>query len=392
MKYILVIDQISHGGAERILIDYYHYLENKGNEVTVFSLSGNIKQSEWTKGVNVVYGIKRNNDGIVEKIAQQITLLFRLKQLVQRVRPDVIFSFLEKSNLLTILVPSKAVKVISVHNVLSIQYTKIGSAVIRKLLYFIIHSAYNQCQNVVAVSEQVKNDLVKSFGVKENNVHVINNYVDKEEIHMKAKQTVEDFEFNPSVRYLMNIGRFSDQKAQWKLLKSFFLYLQEEHSPDVELLLMGVGDYIVPLKKLADDLQIKTKVHFLPFNVNPYKYMAHAHLFILSSIYEGFPIVLSEVSSFRIPFVGSDKALPREMFNDSHCWERCIFKSTILVKDFSNRMYEDEHSLAKLINLGVNDKVFRTQILLSTQEWENNNDKLVQFALYDAFYKKTVSL
>lgn len=28
MKYILVIDHIATGGAERILVDYYHYLEN----------------------------------------------------------------------------------------------------------------------------------------------------------------------------------------------------------------------------------------------------------------------------------------------------------------------------------------------------------------------------
>ena len=29
MKYILVIDHIATGGAERILIDYYHYLKQK---------------------------------------------------------------------------------------------------------------------------------------------------------------------------------------------------------------------------------------------------------------------------------------------------------------------------------------------------------------------------
>lgn len=29
MKYILVIDHIATGGAERILIDYYHYFETE---------------------------------------------------------------------------------------------------------------------------------------------------------------------------------------------------------------------------------------------------------------------------------------------------------------------------------------------------------------------------
>ena len=40
MKYILVIDHIATGGAERILIDYYHYLKQKGHVPYVFVLSG----------------------------------------------------------------------------------------------------------------------------------------------------------------------------------------------------------------------------------------------------------------------------------------------------------------------------------------------------------------
>ena len=40
MKYILVIDHIATGGAERILIDYYHYLKQNGHVPYVFVLSG----------------------------------------------------------------------------------------------------------------------------------------------------------------------------------------------------------------------------------------------------------------------------------------------------------------------------------------------------------------
>ena len=43
MKYILVIDHIATGGAERILVDYYHYLEKHGHEAHVFVLSGDRK-------------------------------------------------------------------------------------------------------------------------------------------------------------------------------------------------------------------------------------------------------------------------------------------------------------------------------------------------------------
>ena len=68
---------------------------------------------------------------------------------------------------------------------------------------------------------------------------------------------------------------------------------------------------------------VYSRTIFLPFNLNPYKYMAHADLFVLSSIFEGFPIVLAEVSSLRIPFVEfSRKAIPEKKCLTTGCFRR----------------------------------------------------------------------
>lgn len=383
MKYLLIIDHIATGGAERILIDYYHYLEAKGCKVCVFVLSGHEGQSRWTDGVNVVYGSHGDEDNIVRKAAQQVALYFKLKRLVECMKPDVMFSFLEKSNLLTSVVKTRAVKVMTVHNVLSIQYTKVGNGQVRKVLYGMIRWMYNRCGNVVAVSKQVKDDLVATFGVKADNVHVINNYVDRDEVRRKSEEDVDNFVFVDGVKYVMNVGRFSDQKAQWKLLKAFSLYVNGKNNDNVHLILMGHGEYVDDLKRLASNMDMADKVTFLPFNVNPYKYMRHANLFVLSSIFEGFPIVLAEVSSLRIPFVGTRKAIPEEMFDDKSVWEECIFDSTTLNADFTNDIHEDERRLAVLLEKGVEDGNFRKKVLAHTLQWEHSNDKLTQFRMYD---------
>lgn len=384
MTYILIIDHIATGGAERILIDYYHYLEGKGHKPYVFVLSGHKGQSRWTDGVNVVYGADSDEDNLIRKSIQQIKLFFKLKRLVKKVSPDVMFSFLEKSNLLTSLIKTKAVKVMTVHNVLSIQYTKVRSDKVRTILYGMIRRMYNGCPNVVAVSKQVKDDLTTSFGVREQNVHVINNYVDRVGIRMKSEEAVDDYVFSDDVKYIMNVGRFSDQKAQWKLLKAFSLYVKNSKE-NVRLVLMGQGEYVDNLKGLAENLGIEDKTTFLPFSINPYKYMRHASLFVLSSIFEGFPIVLAEVSSLRIPFVGTRKAIPEEMFDNRDVWEDCIFDSTTLKADFTNEIHEDEERLAELLGKGIEDCDFRQRILTHTSGWEANNDKLTQFEMYDKF-------
>lgn len=389
MKYILIIDHIATGGAERILIDYYHHLVNNGHSMQVFVLSGHSGQSAWTEGLNIVYGSGTDRDNLLRKTVQQIGLYFKLQKLVTDEKPDVIFSFLEKSNLLASLIKSNAIKVMTVHNVLSIQYIKVKSTVIRKVLYAIIRRMYNRCPNVVAVSKQVKDDLVSSFGVNERNVKVINNYVDRCEIRRKATEKITNINFLPNVKYVMNIGRFSDQKAQWKLIKAFSLYLKTcADNSKVHLVLVGRGEYENNLRKLSDDLGISDNMTILPFDPNPYKYMVHASLFVLSSIFEGFPIVLAEASSLRVPFVGSRKAIPEEMFDNSEIWNSCVYDTSSLKCDFTTTIHDDERQLAELINKGLGNQKFSDAILRSTFKWESKNDKATQFEMYDDLAKE----
>lgn len=381
MKYILVIDHIATGGAERLLLDYYHYLVGNCHNVKIFCLTGYEGQSQWTKGIDVVYGSSVDQNNLVKKTLQQRHVKQELQQLVDTYAPDVIFSFLEKSNLLVGKLTTSATKVMTVHNVLSIQYTKVRNPLVRNLVYRMIRKCYNKCPHVVAVSQQVKQDLVESFGVKAENVSVINNYVDREDIATKAKEPIDNFIFETDKKYILNIGRFSGQKAQWKLLKAFSL-MAKDH-PDSRLVLIGAGDNLDELKQLSKDLSLGEQVTFLPFSLNPYKYMAKADLFVLSSIFEGFPIVLAEISSLRIPFVGSKKAVPEEMFVDKDVWSQYIFNAENC-RDMDTAIHDDERELAKLLVRGLYDDTYRQKLLKQTEKWESHNEKTWQFKQYDA--------
>lgn len=380
MKYILVIDHIIKGGAERILLDYYHYLVGEGHEVRIFCITGKLGQSQWVEGIEVDYGSAEDQSNLVKKTQQQRRVRRKLQQVVDSFQPDIVFSFLEKSNLLVGKLHTSATKVMTVHNVLSIQYTKVRNPLVRSLVYHMIRKCYNHCPHVVAVSQQVKRDLVENFGVKAENVSVINNYVDHEDIATKAKAPINDFIFEPNKKYILNIGRFSNQKAQWKLLKAYALIAKEY--PDSRLLLIGAGENLEELKQLSKELSIDGQVTFLPFNLNPYKYMAKADLFVLSSIFEGFPIVLAEISSLRIPFVGSRKAMPEEMFTDKNVWRQYIFDAENS-RDMDTIIHDDERKLAKLIVRGLYDNTYRQTLLKQTENWESSNDKTCQFKQYN---------
>lgn len=377
LKYILVIDQIKTGGAEKILIDYYSYLVKKGCKVKVFALQGFDGRSSWTDGLDIVYGEKKNKDNILLKLFSQFRLLWKMKRMIWDYQPDIVFSFLEKSNFITTIVtPQNIKKIVTVHNVLSIQYTKVSSKFIRVALSKIINWIYNRNTQVVAVSKQVKDDLVLIYGIEDNRVHVINNYVDKEEIKIKSQESVGDFIFHPNIKYVLNIGRFSLQKSQHKLINAFCCMVANKGIKDVHLILLGEGEKEKDLRNLVDKLGMNDYITFIPFNVNPYKYMSKVDLLVLSSIFEGFPIVVSEMSSLRIPFVGSDKAIPREMFQSDSVWTSCTFK----VSPNDDR---DTSLLAQLIYNGLYDENLRNSMLEDTSYWEKRNNKSTQFELYD---------
>ncbi len=359
MKYLLVIDQIKQGGAERILVDFDAYLKQLGHKVKVFAMSGKKEDSPWTESLDVTYGCSSSDDSFLGKLLQFITIYKTFRNLVSSYNPDGIYSSLEKSNFLTSLVNVNCKKIMSVHNVLSIQYLKIKNSIVRSLWYSIIEYVYNRCDKVVAVSNQVSEDLISNFGVRKEQIQVVNNYVDGDSILSKSCEIVENFTFEKDLFYIFNIGRFSNQKAHWRLLKAFSYILTQHINKDVRLIVMGNGEYETQMHKLAEDLNLSNKVCFLPFDKNPFKYLRNADMFVLSSNFEGFPVVLAEATSLGIPFVGTKKSVPEEMFYDKEVYEQCVCDVVDVRENFTTKICDDDISLGQVMLRMVNDDSLR---------------------------------
>jgi glycosyltransferase involved in cell wall biosynthesis len=72
------------------------------------------------------------------------------------------------------------------------------------------------------------------------------------------------------------------------------------------LIILGRGDKKEELKNLARNLNIDEYVTFLGFQSNPYGLVARSNLFVLSSLWEGFPNALIEAMACRIPVISTD--------------------------------------------------------------------------------------
>ena len=83
---------------------------------------------------------------------------------------------------------------------------------------------------------------------------------------------------------------------------------------NVELIIIGYGSQEKKLKDFIEKNMLENKVRILKNISNPYPFFKIADLFILSSVYEGFPNVLTEAIMLKVPIISSNcKSGPSEI-------------------------------------------------------------------------------
>ncbi|MFO7809977.1 MAG: glycosyltransferase [Candidatus Delongbacteria bacterium] len=121
--------------------------------------------------------------------------------------------------------------------------------------------------------------------------------------------------------------------------------------PDSRLIIIGDGDRRNYLEALVLDLELTNRVFIIGSRDNPYKYIKNSDIFVLSSVYEGFGIVLIEAMACGLPVISTDcKSGPAEIISG---------ESGVLVPVPDGKMYsasdpltdEEKNLAAEIIKL-----------------------------------------
>ena len=111
-------------------------------------------------------------------------------------------------------------------------------------------------------------------------------------------------------RWLVTVGRLSTEKNQARLIRAFARAHQQR--PDIRLLIIGDGPLRGELVSVADRCGVKGRVIFAGYLANPYPAMASADCFVLSSDYEGQPMVILEAAILHLPIVAANFTTARD--------------------------------------------------------------------------------
>lgn len=117
----------------------------------------------------------------------------------------------------------------------------------------------------------------------------------------------------PKEPYILHVGRYELEHKRQDLLLQAYAKLDT----DCKLVLLGDGKDRDEIKNLIHSLGLNNKVLLAGFDANPYNWMKHAKLFVMSSDYEGFGMVLAEALALNTPVVSTDcQSGPSEILVD----------------------------------------------------------------------------
>ncbi|WP_168390992.1 glycosyltransferase [Acinetobacter indicus] len=148
----------------------------------------------------------------------------------------------------------------------------------------------------VAVSQGVEKDFIDIFGAQ-SQITTIHNPIDVGYVVRTAEEYLPEIEED----YIVNVGKFKQQKRHDILIQAY-----AQSKVNEKLVLVGTGELLEPSRKLVKDLGIEDKVIFTGFKKNPYPYIKHAKLMVVSSDFEGFSIAILEALALSTPIISTD--------------------------------------------------------------------------------------
>ena len=111
------------------------------------------------------------------------------------------------------------------------------------------------------------------------------------------------------------IGRFSHLHKGFDLLiEAFSIFAKENQEWTLDIVGEGVEEQLY--RKLIRDKKLKERITIHPFTNDIQRYYSEAQIYVLSSRWEGMPLVLMEALSHGLPIVSSDLPVCQEILGD----------------------------------------------------------------------------
>lgn len=373
VRVLLLTPNFGFGGAEKVFADHSILLREAGCEVKECVFNDTDKTRVYETG-NEYFTLNVSGGGNkIDKILNFFRRIHRLNKVVRDFQPQVVISHLEGADYINLLSKKRCKRVIVIHGSKVADQNMTGW-VGKFRHHVLIPYIYKKADKIITVSKALKDELHEFYGIDHLKMISLPNFFNTSEIRKRAAGEIELQEqklFAGNSFKIVAFARLSAQKNLHVLFPVISYLKRQGHR--VQLYLIGDGDLRDSLVGQArshgkvstvwdSHLDPTADIFFLGYKSNPHAFLRFAQLYVLPSLWEGFPMALCEAMASGIAVMAADCPTgPRE----------------ILVKDAT-----------KPVIYGLNDFGFLMPMIGDVQE----EDKIQSWGNDIAFLSKDTAL
>lgn len=183
-----------------------------------------------------------------------------------------------------------------------------------KLSYFrkiIAKNNFKKADKIRVVSERLKDQIIKEFGINGEKIYVVPVAIDKNKI-LNNNQDVKLKQKYPNDFIFLTVSRLVPVKN----IAMQIMALAKLDNKNTRLVIIGDGREKDNLLKLSKKLHIADRVNMLGWIDNIAGYYRSADCFLLSSDSEGYGMVVAEAVLSGLPIIMTDVGVAGELVED----------------------------------------------------------------------------
>jgi glycosyltransferase involved in cell wall biosynthesis len=294
MRILFLSTSMGMGGADSQLLSAAQELRTRGHEVLIVSLTPLGPMGLDARSAGLPTESLEMRRGFPDPRG-----LWRLARLVRAWRPDVVHSHMVHANLmaraLRLIAPVPAL-VSTIHNIDE------GGG-LRMAAYRLTNALVD---HMTIVSEAAFDRFVTDGIVPREILRVVPNGVDTNRFRNLSPGVRESLRGSLDLEgefVWLAVGRFEVAKDYPNMLRAFAKVREQE--PRAVLLLVGRGSLQGETESLARELGLGSGVRFLGVRSDVPEVMSAADGYVMSSAWEGMPMVLLEAAAAGLPIVAT---------------------------------------------------------------------------------------